>query len=193
MNEDAPLTPIQLAPLHMLIKYKRSQRVVDINTKILSRLNVSLLEKTIRFNLNHSFKTVIEGTVSRRPHDHESTGEFNATIFICPDPSEWPEPSDWHTKLYCASICVAVKLAAEKEEPEECCWPNIVERQWGNSPFSPSLATVRFGYRFAVPPNGNELLKVIKRRLDLVRDELPVVAEVLATGPIPGTSPTEDE
>lgn len=193
MNEDAPLTPIQLAPLHMLIKYKRSQRVVDINTKILSRLNVSLLDKTIRFNLNHSFKTKIEGEFIRNDHARESGESFQMTIWICPDPSEWPEPCDLYAQLYCASICVAANHAAEKEDPEVCCRPSVVKKQWGSSPYSPFLATVLFGYNIPVPSTGAELLEIIKRRLDLIRDEMAGVAEALANGPIPGSSPTDDD
>ena len=192
MSDNERLKPIQLAPLHMLIKFKRSQRVVDINTKILSRLNVSLLEKTIRFKLNHSFKTVIEGSVIRRPHDHELKDEFYATILICPNPSDWPEPCDLYAKLYCAAICVAVKLAAEKEDPEVWSWPSVVKKQWGTDPYGAMLATVQFGYRFAAPTNGKEVLEIIKRHLDLIRDELVGVIETLAAGPIPGTTPTED-
>lgn len=193
MNEDAPLTPIQLAPLHMLIKYKRSQRVVDINTKILARLNVSLLEKTIRFNLNHSFKAKIEGYRVTNDHTRESGESFQMSIWICPDPSEWPEPCDLYAKLYCAAICVAASLAAEKEDPEEFCRPHVIQKEWGNSPYSPFLTTVLFGYNIPVPSTGGELLEIIKRRLDLIRDELAGVAESLANGPIPGSTPTDDD
>ena len=176
----------------MLIKYKRSQRVVDINTQIVARLNVSLLEQTIRFGLDHSFKTTIEGRVERKCRAHDSNDWFYSEIWICPDPSDWPEPCESYAKLYCASICVAAQIVDEKEDPEGFCHPRIVEKQWGTSPMSPFLATVHFGYGFAVPASGIELLRVIKHRLDLIRDELSAVAEALATGPIPGTTPQGD-
>lgn len=176
----------------MLVRYKPRQPVVNISLDVLRRLNVSLLDRSIQFALNHSFKTFIEGSIIRRPHDKKKAGEFSATILICPDPSEWPEPCELYARLYCASICVAVNLAAEKEDPEACCWPNVVQKQWGTSPDSPMLATVQFGYRVAVPANGIELLRIIKRRLDLIRDEMTGVAEALANGPIPGTTPAED-
>ena len=177
----------------MLIKYKRSQRVVDINTKILSRLNVCLLDKTIRFNLDHSFKTKIEGRRTSIGGIHEPREIFSMSIWICPDPSDWPEPCELYAKLYCASICVAANLAAEKEDPEDSCDPFIVEKQWGISPYSPFLPTVLFGYSVPVPGTGAELLEILKHRLDLIRDELAGVAEALATGPIPSTTPTDDD
>lgn len=192
MNENEPLKPIQRAPLNMLVRFDRRKRVVAISTQIVSRLNVSLLEQTIRFGLNHSFKTTIEGRVERKCRAHDSKDWFYAELWICPDPSDWPEPCEMYAKLYCAAICLAAAIVDKKEDPEGFCRPRIVEKQYGMSPMSPFLSTVQFGYDFAVPANGAELLRVIKRRLDLIRDELPMVTDALATGPIPGTTPQEN-
>ena len=183
-------------PLAKLVKFHPRKTEVEIPADLLPRLDMSNLRQTLKFDLNHTFKSKVTVTPDPRLQ------RLWVQMVVSPEASDWPEPTRSLRTLYCAALCAAsdfVDMAeAEKEinakelcrtgyseEDEDEEYPHYASHQV----FGPLNRRASLGYNLPLLANGTELLDRLRRRLDAIYDELPKVIEVLTVGPIPGTTP----
>lgn len=164
-------------PLEKLLQVPPGRKHVTISADLLPNLDFTSLRKSIHFGFDHSYKVNICVTPDTR------AGRFYVQMDMSPDYSDWPQPNEAYRQLYCAALGVAAQQASFKDELGRFRCHRVIIRS----------DHIIMTYDSLDLTNGVELVAILRRKLDMTRDEMPSVIEVLAKGPIPGTTPDEDE
>lgn len=166
----------RLIPLNKLMDVPRGRKFVDIEPRLLERLDFSKLKHTLEFDLRGQMNV---GVKVKQVSDGD---RLEAEVTISFDSTAWPDPSWRFMRLFYSVVDLAANLTIEQEEAQKAVRPYA---PWQDTP-------IVVKYYFPISIRGNDLIAALSDKVERIRTEIPTFLNIIAQGPHPGMT-TFDE